>query len=213
MIVLITDPSKSDDDIARIVRVAGEEIPPGGFAVLLRDKSRDDFGALALATRLRDVTRAQGHLFLVHSHHLRLAYEVGADGVHDPDPNLDGTIHKSTPATARVLVSSVAHSDHDVRRAIGKSIDWLLVSPVFATPEKGVPRGVDAIRNAREITGDRESPKIFALGGIDAKNAASCMHAGADGVAVIRSILHAGDPRAAARDLWKAVASVPTIET
>lgn len=211
MIVLITDPSRSDDDLARIVRAAGEEIPRGKLAVLLRDKSRDDMGALALAQSLRAITRAQGHLFLVHRHHVRLAFEVGADGVHDPTPKLDPIVHKKDAPSA--IVSVPAHSDDDVRHAVDEKIDWVLVSPIFATPEKGVPRGTSAIRNAAQIKGDRESPAIFALGGIRAENAASCMQAGALGIAVIRSIVHAVDPRAATRDLWKAIAPFLTIDS
>ena len=183
MIVLITDPSKSDIELAHITSEACRAVPPGGLAILLRDKSRDDAGVFALATRLRKITKDAGQLLVMHRDRAQLARDVGADRV----------------------TTAAAHSDDDVRHAIEKKIDWVLVSPIFATPEKGVPRGIEAIRNAAEIKGDRESPKIIALGGIDAKNAASCMHAGAQGVAVIRSILHAGDPGAATRALWKAI--------
>ena len=185
MIVLITDPSKSDDELARIAREACRAVPTGKLAVLLRDKSRDDSGVRALATSLRKITKDSGQRFVLHRDHARLASEVAADEI----------------------TYLPAHTDDDVTRAIEESIDWLLVSPIFATPGKGAPRGLDAIRNAAKIKANHETPRIFALGGIDASNAKSCIEAGATGVAVIRAILDAPDPFKASLLLWNEIRS------
>lgn len=203
MIVLLTDPAKSDVELSRIVCSVVSAVPAGKLAVIVRDKSRDDVDVLPLAQELRTVTRDAGQLLLVHRDHLRLAYEVGADGVHDPTPNLDARLHKEGAPTA--IVSVPAHSDADIVHAATHGADWILVSPIFATPGKGTPRGLDAIRSAAGLAATW-GPKVLALGGVDASNAADCMRAGADGVAVIRSILRAEDPAAAVRSLWNAIA-------
>jgi thiamine-phosphate pyrophosphorylase len=204
VIVLITDPRKDDAELLKIVSAACRAIPSGELAVIFRDHSRDDFGVVDVAQKLRDVTREHGHSFLVKQNHLRIAYEVGADGVHVSEPKPNGDTFRKM-ASPRVIVSVPAHSEADVSHALTHAINWVLVSPIFPTPEKGAPRGLDAIRNAAEIRADHELPKIIALGGIDASNARSCIEAGADGVAVIRAILHAADPFAAARSLWDVV--------
>lgn len=212
MIVLITDPKKSDDELVTIAEQACQEIPRGKLAILLRDRQRDVRGVLDVGTRISEIAHAHGQLFFLLREHLGLAYEISTAGMHVAGDYREA-LRVNEWTGGRSLVSASAHTDADVERALAFPIDWLFVSPIFATPEKGAPRSIEAIRNARKITGDRATPRIVALGGIHAENAASCMHAGAHGVAVIRSILHAEDPRAATRDLWKAIESVPTIET
>ncbi len=209
MIVLITDPRKDDAALVKIVSAGCRAIPAGELAVIFRDHSRDDFGVVDVAQKLRNVTRKHGHLFLVKQNHLRIAYEVGADGVHVSEPKPNGDTFRKM-ASPRVIVSVPAHSDDDVSHALTNEISWVLVSPIFSSPEKGAPRGLDAIRNAAKIMVDRASLRIIALGGVDASNAGSCMEAGADGVAVIRAILDAADPYEAARSLWDVVLASKT---
>jgi thiamine-phosphate pyrophosphorylase len=209
VIILITDPRKDDAALVKIVSDACRAIPAGKLAILLRDKTRDDFGVIDVAQRLRDITRERQQLFLVSRNHFRLAYEVGADGVHVNDPKPNGDAYREM-ASERVIVSMPAHTDEEVNHARKSKIDWVLVSPIFATPNKGEPRGLDAIRNAAKIKGDHDLPKIIALGGVDPSNAQSCIEAGADGVAVIRAILDARDPFEASRALWDAVITSKT---
>jgi thiamine-phosphate pyrophosphorylase len=209
VIVLITDPRKTDDALAKIATAACRAIPKGELAILFRDKTRDDLEALGVVQQLRNITNEHAQLFLVTRRHWRLAYEVGADGVHVNDPKPNGDTYREM-ATDRVIVSVPAHSDDEVTHARDHKINWALVSPVFATPNKGQPRGLDAIRNAAKIKGDHEALKIIALGGIDAANARACIEAGADGVAVIRAILDAPDPFVAARELWDVVLASKT---
>lgn len=203
MIVLVTDPSKSDAELVRIFERACDAVPAGSLAILLRDKERDVYGVLDVATKLSELACAHGQMFFVLRRHFRLAFEVFTSGVHVGSELADVAVVRSPPS--RAIVTASAHSDDEVKRAMQADVDWLYVSPIFETPAKGPARGLSAIRNAREIVGDRGAPRIVALGGVDIENAASCIEAGADGVAVIRAILHASDPRAAAQKLWAAV--------
>jgi thiamine-phosphate diphosphorylase len=83
-----------------------------------------------------------------------------------------------------VWISVPAHTDDDVDAARRDGATAVYVSPIFTTPGKGPPRGLEAIRSARTRAG---SMLIYALGGVDASNAEDCVRAGADGVAVIRA--------------------------
>ena len=63
---------------------------------------------------------------------------------------------------------------------------------------------VSARRDRRESKNPRAANlPIIAIGGITSENCEECLAAGASGVAVLSGILHAADPRAAARKYWE----------
>jgi thiamine-phosphate pyrophosphorylase len=71
-------------------------------------------------------------------------------------------------------------------QAVTADADYLGVGPVWATPSKmdaDPPIGLDGLR---QICAAVAVP-VIAIGGVDADNAASCIAAGASGVAVIRA--------------------------
>jgi thiamine-phosphate pyrophosphorylase len=84
------------------------------------------------------------------------------------------------------------------------------MGPVFPTATKGAAVdpvvGLDGVRDAARQA--RDMP-VVAIGGITLENAAAVIEAGANSVAVISDLL-AGDPRARARAMLKAVGA-PTI--
>ena len=60
----------------------------------------------------------------------------------------------------------------------------MLISPIFSTPNKGAPRGEEALASAAQVAPDLHR---VALGGIDESNVGRCVAAGASGVAVVRA--------------------------
>jgi thiamine-phosphate pyrophosphorylase len=114
---------------------------------------------------------------------------------------------RSSARAARAMlprgwISVPAHDDDDIATALRDDVTAAYVSPIFETPGKGPTRGLDAIVRARAAA---PSLLLYALGGVDASNAASCVRAGADGVAVIRAVLDAPSPRDAVLALHAAV--------
>lgn len=205
---LVTDPRFGDDVIVRCIRRVSRVLDRGAFGVQLRDKKRAIPSLRLFASQVRLVTREAGALFVINGYSedaVRVARDVGADGVH-----LGGGA--GTVAQARALmgsnawVSMAAHTDDDVRRASRERANAVLVSPIFATAaashasaagaSRKVPRGVEALRSARAA-----APElcVIALGGITADTVASCISAGADGVAVIRALLASDHPDEVAR--------------
>jgi thiamine-phosphate pyrophosphorylase len=90
--------------------------------------------------------------------------------------------------------------------ALEAHADVLLVSPVFQSPGHGPPSGVTLLRGVRKASVHREfAGALYALGGVTEENAAACIEAGADGVAVIRSVLEADDPADALRRIVEVV--------
>jgi thiamine-phosphate pyrophosphorylase len=110
----------------------------------------------------------------------------------------------------RGWVSIAAHDDDDVRRAVDQGADAVLVSPIFPTrppsplARQKAARGVEALRAAREIAGDRLA--VIALGGITLDRVGPCTSAGAHGVALLRALLASDRPAALVRSIHDAIA-------
>jgi thiamine monophosphate synthase len=98
----------------------------------------------------------------------------------------------------KVYLSRVAHDHEDVLEAVRTGLDAAVVSPIFEVPEKGPPRGIGALEDARRLA---PALGLVALGGIDPPRAASCLLAGADAVAVMRAAFVASRPEDVLREL------------
>lgn len=102
-----------------------------------------------------------------------------------------GLIARSAPFHGRSC-----HDDEEVRRAVGSGASYLTISPVAASASKpghGPTLGTEGVRRAVALAG---AVPVFALGGIDAQNAAANRDAGAHGVAVMGAVMRADDPAA-----------------
>ncbi len=217
-LLLVTDPAYDDELILRTVDAVGAALPRGALGVQLRDKVRSVSQVRALASKLRRTTADRGALLVINGD-LELARDVAADGVH-----LGGGARSVADARAlcgaEAWVSVAAHSDAAVRDALADGANAAVVSPIYPTAPPPVsapsesrirlrdlvvksPRGVDALTSARALVDSNLA--VFALGGITPENAASCVAAGADGVAVIRAVFASPDPVAAARALHASV--------
>jgi thiamine-phosphate diphosphorylase len=188
---LITPP---EGNPAPAVEAALSALPRGSAGVQLRQElpARQ---LLERARALRAICTKFAAPLLVNDR-ADVALAAGADGVHLPARGLP-------PAEAKKLVDLVGVSCHTAAEvAEATEADFCVFGPVFETPGKGPALGIEALREAARAT----SKPVFALGGVDAGNAARCIEAGARGVACIRSVLGAPDPAAAAIALWKAIA-------
>jgi thiamine-phosphate diphosphorylase len=202
-IILVTDSTYEDERILDAVEACVRALPPGVFAVQLRDRKKEAKALRAFAEKLRVATKPTaagnaGALLLVNGNP-ELAKQVDADGVH-----LGGTAMKVSDARGivgdRAFITIAAHSDQAVRLGAADGADGALVSSIFPSPGKATGRGLDALRSARVVAGEKF--QIFALGGVELSNAAECVLAGADGVAAIRALLLASDPGAEARAIY-----------
>lgn len=224
-VVLVTDPRWTLARIEEVIAAAGPALAPGAFAVQLRDKAASRADLARSARALRAVTARVGARLFVNAptiEALDIAADAGADGAHVPC-RADRIAGARERLGAAAWISTPAHADDDVRVARSAGATMVLVSPIFASPGKGAPRGVDALTRARAradaavtvafagaVTAARadggtaaraDALAVLALGGVDASRAAACADAGADGVAVIRALLDAEDAAATARAL------------
>lgn len=128
---------------------------------------------------------------LVVNDDLDAALELGV-GVHLGQG--DAGIERAVAAGIPVGVSATKRREAAVAELAGAS--YIGAGPVWATPSKpdaAAPIGLDGLRDVCLSV----SIPVVAIGGIDASNAAECIHAGASGVAVIRAVAEIETLRAA----------------
>jgi len=171
----------------------------------LRDRGAAGGELLAAATALGALTRRHGARLLVNDR-LDVARAAEADGAHLPAASF-------AVADARRLLGAhalIGRSTHAPDEAIAAGrggaayVDYVVLGPVFATPSKaayGAPLGLAAIAAATAAS----ATPIVAIGGITPARAAEARAAGAAGVAVVRALLDAPDPGAAAAALVAAL--------
>ena len=102
----------------------------------------------------------------------------------DPGAELLAPLRAQLGATAWI-----GRSSHTSPEQQPPGFDHTCVSPIFVptTPQVGKPvnpRGVRALNRFKSAG----HPNVFALGGVNAKNAESCVSAGADGLAAIGAL-------------------------
>src|SRR5512143_1203147 len=174
----------------------------GVGAVQVRERGLTTRALLELAIALRAATRAAGAALLINDR-IDVALACDADGVHLPGHSFAVEEARALLGPQR-LIGVSTHHPHEVAAAAAAGADFAVFGPIFATPSKaayGPPLGLDALPRARAAA----PLPLFAIGGIEAGNADAVRARGADGVAVIRAVLAAEDPAAAAAVLRAAL--------
>lgn len=191
-LLLVTDPRP---DLAARVEAA---VRGGVDIVQLRDKRASREELLPLAEELRGICERGGALFTVNDDP-ELARLSGAAGVHlgQEDGPLARAREMLGPDT---IVGRSASTVEEASAAVREGADYLGVGTVFATPTK-TDTEVSGVRLLEEVSRLDLTVPWFAIGGIDLQNAPEVAAAGAPGFAVVRAILDAEDPEAAAREL------------
>ena len=154
----------------------------GGATVLqLRLKGFSTGDVIERGRRFAELCREAGATFVVNDD-VDAAIGLHADGVH-----LGRTDRGSDRALAAGLVLGLsAASVAEALEAERKGADYVGAGPVWTTPSKpdaDPPMGLDGLAGICRAVG----VPVVAIGGVDATNAANCIHAGAEGVAVIRA--------------------------
>ena len=172
------------------LHVLVEELEPARRAV--------EDGATVVQLRMKGASTAEvvacGHSFgvldatFVVNDDVDAALALEADGVHlgRNDEGVDRAL------AGGLLVGLSAASVDEALDAEWQGAAYVGAGPVWATPSKPDADPPIGLAGLAEIC-EAVSIPVVAIGGIDASNAADCIGAGADGVAVIRA---AADARA-----------------
>jgi thiamine-phosphate pyrophosphorylase len=162
--------------------------------IQIREK---DLGTRPLADLVRfgvANSRKTGTRILVNDR-FDVALAAGAGGVHLGETSLPvETVAewRHRFGRANILIGASCHSLEAACAAERDGADYIIFGPVFSTPSKaafGAPQGVERLG---EVCRGVPIP-ILAIGGVTIENAASCIAAGAAGVAAIRLFQESDD--------------------
>jgi thiamine-phosphate pyrophosphorylase len=181
-----------------LLEVVAHALRGGIRAVQLRERELATRELLALAESLRALTRQHGAALLVNDR-VDVALACDADGVHLPARSFAVADARRLLGAQR-LIGVSTHAPAELSAADAAGADFAVFGPLYDTPSKrtyGSALGPAALADARRAT----ALPLFAIGGLDLERVTDVHAHGADGVAVIRAVLAAADPAAAAAAL------------
>ena len=181
-----------------LVQTVKEAVEGGVTMVQLREKDIDTRTFIEEALELKALLGPLGVPLIINDR-VDVALASDADGVHIGQSDMPYAIARRLLGPDRIIGLSVENMDQ-VAQANALDVDYIGVSPVFATPTKtdtARPFGLEGLREAVKLS---HHPTV-AIGGMNALTAADVMATGTDGIAVVSAIIAAPDPRAAAEEL------------
>nr|MDZ8039393.1 thiamine phosphate synthase [Nostoc sp. CreGUA01] len=181
---LVTSPSET------LLNTVEAALKGGLTLVQYREKTADDSLRLEQARKLRQLCHIYGALFIVNDR-VDLALAVDADGVHLGQQDMSVTVARQLLGSQRIIGLSTTNAD-EMQRAIAEGVDYIGVGPVYETPTKvgKAAAGLEYVSYAAKNC----SIPWFAIGGIDANNINDVIDAGAERLAVVRSLMQAEQP-------------------
>ena len=171
--LFVTDPERTPDPAAIAERL------PRGAGIVFRAFGAHD--ALEQGQRLAEVARRRGLVLIIGADE-RLAALSGAHGLHLPE-RLAPALPRMRARHPRWIITAAAHSPAAVRRAARLGADAVLLSTVFESRSPSAGRPIGPVRLAAIV---RSAPvPIYALGGVDMKNARRLGASGVVGIAAV----------------------------
>ena len=199
---LITDRNLCKQPLSHTVKLA---LKGGVKTIQLREKGLTTFELYSLACELRKTTSDSKANFIVNDR-VDIALAVGADGVHLGWQSLPFPVVRRLVGSER-LIGVSTHNRQEALQAQEYGADYITFGPIFDTPSKAgllKPTGVEEIQKLKK---EIHIP-IVGVCGINGKNVESVLKGGADGIAVISSIMQADDPEDAARCLYNKIVTL-----
>jgi thiamine-phosphate pyrophosphorylase len=156
---LITDPDYYGESPDRFQKSI-EEAKDFDF-ILYRDKKSLNYRKFAKI--FSDVLKGRGiERFLIHQD-IHLAHELSAFGVHLTSTQFD-KIKEAKLLNLFTIIS--CHSIEDIEMAVQSGVDAVTYSPIFETPNKGLPVGIVQLETVVKMF---PNLRIFALGGVQSE--------------------------------------------
>jgi len=195
---LVTD-RRLGDEATLVDRIAGA-VSGGVDLVQLREKDLPGGRLLELAQQIKEAINDSALLII--NERVDVAAAVSADGVQLGEEALP-IFEARNILGPDTLIGRSVHSLAGALRTKEQDADFLLVGTMFASRshpgEK--PVGPELVRQIKTQC----SVPLIGIGGIEAGNTRHVINAGANGVAVISSILASRDPKEAARQIKLAI--------
>ena len=193
---LVTDRTLAQGrDMSWIVR---EAVAGGVTMVQLREKECSTAEFVALARELKTVLQPLG-IPLIINDRIDVALAVNADGVHIGQSDMPYDTARALLGKEKIIGLSV-ETIEEVMAANALDVDYIGISPVYATPTKTdtlTPFGLEGIEEVMRLSRHR----CVAIGGMNRDTIGEVIARGIEGVAVVSAIVAADSPRQASAEL------------
>jgi len=199
-VYLVTDPRYTA--LRPMETLVADAARAGLACVQLREKDTATRDFVELALRVKDVLEPFGVPLIINDR-IDVALAVGAHGVHIGQSDMPYHIARKLLGNKAIIGLSV-ETWEDVEQAQDLDVDYLGISPVYATPTKTdtkEPWGLEGVAKIQAYS----RHTLVAIGGIDENNARMVVQAGAHCVAVVSAICGADDPFGATTALNRTV--------
>lgn len=175
----------------------------GGVTMIqVREKNSSAREFMAFAETVKELASPYGVPVIINDR-VDVAVAVRADGVHLGQSDIPCEVARAMLGRESIIGLSVEKMAQ-IPEANSLSVDYIGVSPVFATPTKtdtAEPFGLAGLSQAVKLSGH----PVVAIGGVNIETAPGILACGVDGLAVVSAIMGAGDPQVAAsalKGLW-----------
>ena len=169
--------SKSQKFLSLVKTASDVRIP----LIQIREKNISARSLYQLTASVMTAIRSSSTKALVNER-IDIAMAAGADGVHLTSRSVPlDVVRRHVPDGFVIGVST--HSIDDISAAQQGGADLAVLGPIFETPGKGEPIGIECL--PKTVSAFPEFP-ILGLGGIDESNYRDVLAAGAAGFAAIR---------------------------
>ena len=165
----VTD-RKAAGGFRELLEIIADQVADGVDMIQIREKDLAVRQLFEFTLAVLEVRAKRRTKILVNTR-ADVALAAGADGVHLPAA-------APREAPKGLLVGRSCHTLDEIRAA---NADFVTFGPVFHSPGKGAPVGLEALAEACQV-----HIPVYALGGVNWENADSCIAAGATGIAGIR---------------------------
>lgn len=193
---LVTDRSLS---LGRPLTQVVEDAVRGGVTMVqLREKDCSSKEFLNYAIELKKCLRPYSVPLIINDR-LDIALACDAEGLHIGQNDIPYQIARKILGKDKIIGLSVENIE-DAIAANQLDVDYIGISPVFATPTKTDTAKALGLEGVRNITDISLHPSV-GIGGINHTNVQDILKAGANGVSVVSAIMSAHDPRLAASQL------------
>ena len=197
LLYLITEGHLTDDHYEDLksstLEKVRDSVDLGVDLVQVREKSLSARNLLDLSKQLRKICLPKVRLLINDRFDIALAAE--ADGVHLTETSLPVEVVRAA-VDDRLLIGCSRHTVEGVKEARAGGADFAVLGPVFPTPGKGEPLGLERFKEACKAA---KGFPVIGLGGMNAENASAVVKAGAAGIAAIRFL---NDRHALANFKW-----------
>lgn len=188
-------------DTSTFLTLLREAIAGGATAIQLRRKNDDGRKFVELGRAIRSLTQELGVLYFVNDR-VDVALLTDADGVHLGQTDISCKDARQLIGSDKIIGIS-ASSVSEAKIAWEEGADYLGVGAIYPTSSKE-DADICGLNGLRTIAAHSPLP-IVAIGGITASNAPESLRAGANGVAVVSSIMRAFDPKQATEQLLQSI--------